>query len=116
VSGDPERDGIHCGVPGDAGESGFPAQTYVGCGHPVPPDAVAIVDPASGMGMAERRIGEVWIQGPHVAAGYWRREADTELTFHARMPGDARSWLRTGDLGFLDGGRLFITGRIKDLL
>ena len=64
------------------------------------------------------RIGEIWISGPNVAAGYWRNAEATDATFQARIEGGPNgSWLRTGDLGFMDSaGELFITGRIKDVL
>lgn len=89
---------------------------YVGCGRPVPAGSVAIVDPDTGVERKEGVVGEVWATGANIAAGYWGREAQSEATFRARRPGDARTWLRTGDLGFLKDGNLFISGRIKDLL
>lgn len=89
---------------------------YVGCGRPVPAGSVAIVDPDTCAERKEGVVGEVWATGANIAAGYWGREAQSEATFRARRPGDARTWLRTGDLGFLKDGNLFISGRIKDLL
>ena len=64
------------------------------------------------------RVGEIWVSGPNVTRGYWRNQAATAETFHARIADEpGRTWLRTGDLGFLDeNGGLFITGRIKDLI
>jgi acyl-CoA synthetase (AMP-forming)/AMP-acid ligase II len=58
------------------------------------------------------------VAGPHVAQGYWRNPEATNTVFKAQIDGDdTKSWLRTGDLGFLDAsGELFITGRIKDLI
>jgi acyl carrier protein len=61
-------------------------------------------------------VGEVWISGPSVTAGYWQQPELTSEIFRATLPGYDRTFLRTGDLGFIDRGRLFITGRIKDLL
>ena len=65
------------------------------------------------------QVGEVWVSGPNVAAGYWQNPEPTQETFAARIAGDERPgcWLRTGDLGFLDEDcELYITGRIKDLI
>ena len=80
-----------------------------------------IVDPETSTECPSDRVGEVWVHGDNVAAGYWRRPAETQQSFEARMaqptPGTPEGpWLRTGDLGFLSGGELFIVGRIKDLL
>ncbi|MGK3964938.1 amino acid adenylation domain-containing protein [Sorangium sp. So ce118] len=78
---------------------------------------VAIVSPERGERRADGEIGEIWVAGPSVAAGYWGRAEETARTFGARLPGDdATPYLRTGDLGFLSGGELFVTGRIKDLI
>jgi acyl carrier protein len=60
-------------------------------------------------------VGEVWFRGGSVAAGYWRRPDATAEAFGARLNGDA-GFLRTGDLGCLDGGELFLVGRMKELL
>jgi acyl-CoA synthetase (AMP-forming)/AMP-acid ligase II len=78
---------------------------------------VTIVDLATGLPAVSGRIGEVWIAGPTVCAGYWQRPERTAETFAARLPGDDTPWLRTGDLGHLDAeGELFICGRAKDLI
>ena len=63
------------------------------------------------------RIGEIWVSGPSVAQGYWRDAEETEQTFRAYLndTGDG-PFLRTGDLGFLQDGELFVTGRLKDLI
>src|SRR5262249_54156761 len=63
------------------------------------------------------QVGEIWLFGPSVAAGYWKRPEETDHFFHAELsPPDGHRYLRTGDLGFLYGGRLFIAGRVKDLV
>ncbi|SIO44250.1 non-ribosomal peptide synthetase [Paraburkholderia phenazinium] len=85
----------------------------VSCGKPASSHALAIVDHASGAVLEAGQIGEVLVQGPSVAAGYWRRPEDTARTFVER---DGARWLRTGDLGFLHDGELYVAGRIKDLL
>jgi acyl-CoA synthetase (AMP-forming)/AMP-acid ligase II/alkylation response protein AidB-like acyl-CoA dehydrogenase/acyl carrier protein len=96
---------------------GAGTRPIVGCGHPLQDTAVAIADPATGARRAEGEIGEIWVHGPGVANGYWQREDATEQTFRARIAdSDDRPYLRTGDLGFLQGRELFITGRLKDLI
>ena len=82
---------------------------------------VRIVDPGSGMPKPAGAIGEIWVHGNNVAMGYWRNPHQTERTFGAKLlsssPGTPEGpWLRTGDLGVIFDGELFITGRIKDLL
>ncbi len=78
---------------------------------------VRIVDPETGRGAPPDRIGEIWVAGDHVAAGYWQRPQATAATFQARCadaPG--RSYLRTGDLGLIVDGELYVVGRRKDML
>jgi acyl-CoA synthetase (AMP-forming)/AMP-acid ligase II len=98
----------------DAGD----AQPLVSCGHSLVDEYIAIVDPDLHRRIPPRRIGEIWVSGPNITRGYWRNQAATAETFHARIADEpGRTWLRTGDLGFLDeSGGLFITGRIKDLI
>ncbi|ROM93494.1 non-ribosomal peptide synthetase [Pseudomonas brassicacearum] len=83
------------------------------CGTSQPEHAVLIVDPQALTELADNQVGEVWAAGPSIAHGYWRNPEATARTFveHA-----GRTWLRTGDLGFMRSGELFITGRLKDLL
>ncbi|AUX21618.1 hypothetical protein SOCEGT47_021040 [Sorangium cellulosum] len=81
-----------------------------------PRERVVIASPEGGARCAEGQIGEIWVAGPSVAGGYWGRPEETARTFGARLPGDATPYLRTGDLGFLSGGELFVTGRIRDLI
>lgn len=78
---------------------------------------VVIVDPDTRRPCAADGVGEIWVAGPSVARGYWANPAATEETFQARtVPDAAGPFLRTGDLGFLHTGQLFITGRRKDLI
>jgi natural product biosynthesis luciferase-like monooxygenase protein/amino acid adenylation domain-containing protein len=66
---------------------------------------------------SEQNIGEIWVKGPSIAEGYWNQPDATERTFHGLIAGTGEGpFLRTGDLGFLRDGELFVTGRIKDLL
>jgi alkylation response protein AidB-like acyl-CoA dehydrogenase len=95
---------------------GSGVQALSGCGRPVPGFTVAIVDPDTCTHLGEDRAGEVWLSGPSVANGYWDRERESEDQFRARIAGDDRAWLRTGDIGFLRDGELFITSRIKELI
>ncbi|MGF7034182.1 amino acid adenylation domain-containing protein [Paenibacillus mucilaginosus] len=78
---------------------------------------VVIVDPLTGERCGEDRVGEVWITGRSVAQGYWNREEQTAETFGGQLYGGGGGpFLRTGDLGFLSSGELFVTGRWKDLI
>lgn len=88
------------------------AYTIVGNGPPFPGMEVAIVT-AAGDVVGEEGIGEIWVRGPSLAAGYFDDAEATAATFVLR---DGVRWLRTGDLGFLAGGDLFICGRQKDVL
>jgi long chain fatty acid CoA FadD26 len=82
---------------------------------------VRIVDPESRIEKPAGEVGEVWVHGENVASGYWRNPALSQRVFGGRLvapsPGTPEgNWLRTGDLGMLSDGDLFIIGRIKDLL
>jgi acyl-CoA synthetase (AMP-forming)/AMP-acid ligase II len=93
-------------------------QSIVGCGRAPPGERIAIVDPESCRRLGPDEVGEIWVAGANVAGGYWRNPEATAAVFAARILGEAETdWLRTGDLGFLDeDGRLFITGRIKEVV
>ncbi|MDI1443036.1 MupA/Atu3671 family FMN-dependent luciferase-like monooxygenase [Polyangium sp. 6x1] len=75
-----------------------------------------IVDPHTREPRAEGGVGEIWLEGPSVASGYWGRDEETAATFDARLASGEGPFLRTGDLGFLAEGELFVTGRQKDLI
>ncbi len=77
---------------------------------------VEVVDPETTARRPEGAVGEIWVSGPSVAAGYWNRPEETAATFGARLDSGEGPFLRTGDLGFLREGELNVTGRIKDLL
>ena len=89
----------------------------VGCGETLPDQAIAIADPDASVRVAPDQIGEIWVRGPSVAKGYWQQSQATQATFRAFLKdtGDG-PFLRTGDLGFMKDGELFVTGRIKDLI
>lgn len=82
---------------------------------------VRIVDPDNCTENPAGQVGEIWVHGANIAKGYWQRPKETERSFSGRLanpsPGTpAGPWLRTGDLGVISEGELFIIGRIKDLL
>jgi acyl-CoA synthetase (AMP-forming)/AMP-acid ligase II len=78
---------------------------------------VRIVDPGTGRPAEPGRIGEIWIGGPDLPAGYWNDPEATERTFAARLAdGSEGAYLRSGDLGFLHDDELYVTGRCKDLI
>ncbi|WP_308907806.1 non-ribosomal peptide synthetase [Pseudomonas canadensis] len=83
------------------------------CGTSQPEHAVLIADPHTLTELGDNSVGELWATGPSIAHGYWRNPEATAKTFveHA-----GRTWLRTGDLGFIRDGEVYITGRLKDLL
>ncbi|ORW06846.1 fatty acyl-AMP ligase, partial [Mycobacterium lacus] len=89
----------------------------VSCGKPAAGNVVRIVDPGSRQALGEGRIGEIWLDGPSKGGGYWHRPDVTAEVFGARIAGDDHhTYLRTGDLGFLYEGELFVCGRTKDLI
>jgi acyl-CoA synthetase (AMP-forming)/AMP-acid ligase II len=77
---------------------------------------IVIADPETLIECGPNQIGEIWIAGSSVASGYWRKPAETEAAFHAYLNSGDGPFLRTGDLGFLSDGQLFVTGRIKDVI
>src|SRR3954454_13070632 len=94
----------------DAGRS----RELVGCGAAL--QTVLAVDPESGEPCPPGRVGEVWVAGPSVAQGYWERPQETAAAFGARLTDGTGPFLRTGDLGFVSEGEVFLTGRLKDLI
>jgi acyl-CoA synthetase (AMP-forming)/AMP-acid ligase II len=93
------------------------AKPVVGCGHAAFEHKVLIVDPKSRLLRPDGQVGEVWVTGPSVAAGYWKRPEETAKVFSARLADTGEGpFLRTGDLGFLMNSELFVTGRIKDVI
>lgn len=88
----------------------------VGCGVPLDGHMVAIVDPDTGERLPDGRPGEIWVTGPSVPDGYWNREEESLRTFRACLPSDEARYLRTGDMGLIDDGELYIAGRYRDLV
>uniref|UniRef100_A0A7R9U2M5 AMP-dependent synthetase/ligase domain-containing protein n=1 Tax=Pinguiococcus pyrenoidosus TaxID=172671 RepID=A0A7R9U2M5_9STRA len=96
-------------------------RVLVGCGYPGRIDGltVAIVDLASKERKPAGDVGEIWLSSPSKARGYWGRPDLSEEDFHAQIQGEEAvegGFLRTGDLGFMHDGELYITGRQKDLI
>jgi len=112
----------HCRIVRNA--DGTPAadgasQGHVGCGRPYGDTRLAIVDPQTRRGLPDGAIGEIWVAGSSCAKGYWNQPDATAATFHARLEpasDDSTAWLRTGDLGMIVDGQLFITGRLRELI
>ncbi|MCX4165234.1 MULTISPECIES: beta-ketoacyl synthase N-terminal-like domain-containing protein [Paraburkholderia] len=88
----------------------------VSCGRVWAEHRLRIVNADSGVRCAPGQIGEIWLSGPSVGVGYWNRAEETEHTFRAKLSDDDSAYMRTGDLGFVDGEDLFVTGRLKDLI
>jgi acyl-CoA synthetase (AMP-forming)/AMP-acid ligase II/acyl carrier protein len=113
-----------------AGDSTCSRRAVVGCGKAVDGEVVVIVDSdhagaetdgrEAHRALEDGQVGEIWLRGPNVARGYWRKPELTRETFDGRLTeaasADGGPYLRTGDLGFLRNGELFVTGRIKDLI
>ncbi|WP_370948895.1 fatty acyl-AMP ligase [Amycolatopsis sp. cg5] len=90
---------------------------YIGCGAMTKDGGrLLIVDPDTRRRCAPDRVGEIWIDSPTKALGYWGAEAETAATFRARCADEPGEFLRTGDLGFVHDGELYLTSRLKDLI
>ena len=98
--------------PDDEGVRGL-----VGCGQNLPDQKIVIANPELRTACPAGRIGEIWVRGPSVAQGYWQQSEASDRMFRARLQDTGEGpFLRTGDLGFLQDGELFVTGRLKDLI
>lgn len=104
----------HRAVPAASAVNG---RVLVGCGTSPARQRVRIVDPDTFAVRPDGAVGEIWVAGPCIAGGYWNRAVESREVFQAHLQGDPETpYLRTGDLGFLDDGELYITGRLKDVL
>ena len=93
------------------------AASLLGCGITSEDQEIRIIDPETCRPCRPDAIGEIWVRGPSVTAGYWRNAEATQAVFAGRIAETGEGpFLRTGDLGFMNDGHLFITGRIKDLI
>ncbi len=96
------------------GEKG---RTLVGCGQSLTDQITIIVDPQTHLSCPDDTVGEIWVSGPSVAQGYWDNPEATQKGFQATVADTGKTpFLRTGDLGFIDQGELFVTGRLKDTI
>ncbi|MGH9828273.1 MAG: AMP-binding protein, partial [Blastocatellia bacterium] len=98
--------------PGDA----IAVRRLVGCGSASAGSSVSIVDPETDAECESDVVGEIWVSGPGVAQGYWNRPQESEQVFRAFTSAGKGPYLRTGDLGFVSEGELYVTGRLKDLI
>jgi natural product biosynthesis luciferase-like monooxygenase protein len=97
--------------------SGEDSRPVIGCGRVLPEHRVVIVEPETFTHCSPNEIGEIWVSGKSVARGYWDHLLETDQTFNAYISGTGEGpFLRTGDLGFLSAGQLYVTGRLKDLI
>ena len=92
------------------------AQTLVSCGHAAHETELMIVDSESRVPCRDTTVGEIWIRGLSVTAGYWNRDEENSLRFQASTADGEEGYCRTGDLGFIHDDELYITGRIKDVI
>jgi len=95
------------------------AKRILSCGRPLGDVRVRIVDPEKVVAVADGNVGEIWVSGPSKCLGYWNNPELTEQTFHAGIIGedcDEAGYLRTGDLGFMEQGELYVCGRTKDMI
>lgn len=92
-------------------------RTLAGCGQNWLEQKIVIVNPETLTACPDGTVGEIWVSGPSVAQGYWNRPEETKQAFQAYLADTKEGpFLRTGDLGFLQNGELFVTGRIKDVI
>ncbi|MDX2214705.1 MAG: fatty acyl-AMP ligase [Oculatellaceae cyanobacterium bins.114] len=93
------------------------SQVLVSCGKALLDQEIIIVHPATLIQCEDMEVGEIWLRGSSVAQGYWNQSQETNKIFDGRIvDSKADSFLRTGDLGFLEKGELYVTGRLKDII
>ena len=114
-------------VTGTRSESGLKTEYPVGpwsncarpatsCGKPSHGCSITVVDPDDRTELVDGAVGEIWVRGPHVGQGYWRGGSSSNKIFQASLANGSGCYLRTGDLGFIKSGELYIIGRIKDTI
>jgi acyl-CoA synthetase (AMP-forming)/AMP-acid ligase II len=98
-------------------DSNFDLAPPVCCGERAPGSSILIVDMEQKKEVPDGSVGEIWVQGRHVALGYWGSSAgQNDSQFYARLADGSGPYLRTGDLGFVNANQLFVVGRIKDTI
>jgi acyl-CoA synthetase (AMP-forming)/AMP-acid ligase II len=101
----------------EAGAQDRNVRTLIGSGHALHDTRIVIAHPESLTACAPDQVGEIWVSGPSIAHGYWNRPEETERACRAYLQDTGEGpFLRTGDLGFMSDGELFVTGRLKDLI
>lgn len=104
-------------APADTDRTGEEVIEIVSYGSPLVDQTIRIADPASGRLLTENKVGEIWCASPSVGHGYWNRPELSAQMFGAREADDGEGpFYRTGDLGFISEGQLFLTGRMKDVI
>lgn len=124
-----DREKLAAGTAVELSEGAAAAMPMMSLGQVCAPQVMAIVDPETGKELAEGNVGEIWVHGDNMAAGYLNRVEETEETFRNTLPEANRlsegsatcgapedNWMRTGDLAVVIDGHLYITGRLKDLI
>jgi acyl-CoA synthetase (AMP-forming)/AMP-acid ligase II len=97
--------------------TGSVGRKVVSCGELVGDAKIVVVNPENLNKCRGDEIGEIWVSDPAVASGYWNQPTKSQEIFHAYLRDTGEGpWLRTGDLGFLQNGELFISGRLKDMI
>ncbi len=109
-----EKEALRAGRAVEA-SGGDGVATLVSCGRAWDQD-LRIVDPDTGVEREAGAVGEIWVAGASVARGYWRRPEDSATAFGGRLADGTGPFLRTGDLGFIQDGEIFVAGRIKDVI
>jgi len=107
---------LEAGQVRDTGMDDPDVRELVSCGPAAPGVRLLAVDPDSRRAAGPGRVGEIWIAGPAMARGYRGARGAPDDTFGARLVDGDGPWLRSGDLGFLRDGELYITGRLKDIV
>ena len=93
------------------------AVQLTGCGQVIQPEEILIVHPEKRVALKDDEIGEIWIHSPSTGQGYWNRPEESKEVFRSRLnDGSSKTYVRSGDLGFMDQGELFVTGRLKDMI
>jgi acyl-CoA synthetase (AMP-forming)/AMP-acid ligase II len=101
----------------EVGVGGGARRELTACGRPGLDTVVRIVNPETAVECEPGEVGEIWVASPSVAQGYWGKDELTAATFHARIGGSGEGpFLRTGDLGFMVRGQIYVAGRSKDLI
>lgn len=114
-----DRNALEGGKAVEVLENAPSSRTYVSNGAERGGQDIRIVDPQSLKNLNDGEVGEIWVAGPQIAWGYWNRSQATAETFKARpaqLSEAEGGYLRTGDLGFIREGHLYVTGRLKDMM